>query len=92
MDYWRKPEGAPHKHEVRVVSLSVYLSVCLSVGTFMTQKYIRIVLIYVYLQLLIALVWCTGLHTNVQQTCSDIQLEQTASYTVYRSLMNNNFI
>ena len=39
--------------------------------------------------------WCTALYTNVQQTCSDKQLEQTGSYTrkqVNRSLMNNNFI
>ena len=26
--YWGKPERAPHKHEVRAVGLSVYLSVC----------------------------------------------------------------
>ena len=77
---------------------SVGLSVFLSVRTFMTRKYTRTVLIYGYLQLLIAAfkaVWCTGLYTNVQQTCSDKQLEQTGSYTkkqVYRSLMNNNFI
>ena len=56
----------------------------------MTQKYTRTVLIYGYLQLLIA-AFKAGL---VQQTCSDKQLEQTGSYTkkqVYRSLMNNNF-
>ena len=43
---WGEPERAPHKREVRAVGLSV----C----TFMTQKYTRTVLIYGYLQLLIA--------------------------------------
>ena len=39
-------------------------------------------------------VWCTALYTNVQQSCSDKQHEQTGSYTkkqVYRLLINNNF-
>ena len=47
---WGEPERAPHKREVRAVGLSV----CLSVRTFMTRKYTRTVLIYGYLQLLIA--------------------------------------
>ena len=45
-----EPEQAPHKHEVCAVGLSV----CRSVLTFLTQKYTRAVLIYEYLQLLIA--------------------------------------
>ena len=36
----------PHKREVRVVGLSVCLSVCCSVRTFMTRKSTRVVLIY----------------------------------------------
>ena len=47
---WGEPEQAPHKREVRAVGLSV----CLSVRTFMTRKYTRTILIYGYLQLLIA--------------------------------------
>ena len=81
------------------VCLSICLSICLSVRTFMTRKYTRTVLIYGYLQLLIAAFKAGLVHwfvyTNIQQTCSDKQLEQTRSYTkkqVYRSLMNNTFI
>ena len=40
--YWGEPERAPHKHEVCAACLSVFLSVC----TFMTRKYTRVVLIY----------------------------------------------
>ena len=43
---WGEPERAPHKREVRAVSLSVCLSVCRSVRTFMTRKYTRVILIY----------------------------------------------
>ena len=40
---WGKPERAPHKREVRAVGLSVCLSVCRSVRTFMTRKYTRVI-------------------------------------------------
>ena len=69
---------------------SVCRSVCRSVRTFMTRKYTRVVLIYGYLQLLIAAFKAGLIHCfahNIQQTCSDKQLEQTGSYTkkqVYR--------
>ena len=43
---WGEPERAPHKREVCAACLSVYLSFCLSVRTFMTRKYTRIVVIY----------------------------------------------
>ena len=43
---WGKPECAPHKCKVRVACLSVFMSVFLSVRTFVTQKYTRIVVIY----------------------------------------------
>ena len=97
---WGEPERALHKREVRAVGRSVCLSVSLSVRTFMTRKYTRTVLIYGYLQLLIAAFKAGLVHwfvdyTNIQQTCNDKQLEQTGSYTkkqVYRWLMNNNFI
>ena len=39
---WGKPERAPHKREVCVACLSVFLSV----RTFMIRKYTRVVLIY----------------------------------------------
>ena len=39
---WGEPEQASHKHEVHVACLSV----CLSVHTFITRKYTRVVLIY----------------------------------------------
>ena len=39
---WGEPERAPHKREVRAACLSVFLSV----RTFMTRKYTRIVVIY----------------------------------------------
>ena len=40
--YWGEPEQAPHKCEVRAACLSFFLSV----RTFMTRKYTRIVVIY----------------------------------------------
>ena len=80
MEYnWDEPERAPHKREVCAACLSVYLSVFLSVRTFMMQKYTRVILIYEVPQLLIAafmmhLVNCFVCHC-VQQTCSEKQHE-----------------
>ena len=68
---WGEPERAPHKCEVRAVGLSVCLSICLSVRTsvrtFMTRKYTRTVLIYGYLQLLIAAFKAGLVHCFVHQ-------------------------
>ena len=58
-------ERAPHKREVRAVGRSVCL--CLSIRTFMTRKYTRTVLIYGYLQLLIAAFQAGLVHWFVQQ-------------------------
>ena len=69
--FWGEPERAPHKHEVRAVGrsvgMSVYLSICLSVHMFMTRKYTRTVLIYGYLQLLIAAFKAGLVHWFVHQ-------------------------
>ena len=61
--YWGEPERAPHKHEVRAVGLSL----CLYVRMFMTRKYTRTVLIYGYLQLLIAAFKAGLVHWFVHQ-------------------------
>ena len=45
MGNWGEPERAPHKREVRTARLSV----CLSVRTFITRKYTRVVVIYLML-------------------------------------------
>ena len=47
---WGEPEQAPHIRDV----CKFCLSVCLSVRTFMTQQFTNVILIYGYLQLLIA--------------------------------------
>ena len=60
---WGEPERAPDKREVRAVGLSI----CLSVRTFMTRKYTRTVLIYGYLQLLIAAFKAGLVHWFVHQ-------------------------
>ena len=62
-----EPERAPHKREVRAISLFVCLSICLSVRTFMTRKYTTTVLIYGYLQLLIAAFKAGLVHWFVHQ-------------------------
>ena len=62
--YWGEPERAPHKREARAVGLSVCVSICLSVRTFMTQ---RTALIYGYLQLLIAAFKAGLVHWFVHQ-------------------------
>ena len=66
--YWGKPERAPHKREVRAVGLSV----CRSVRTFMTRKYTRTVLIYGYLQLLIAAFKVGLVHWFVHQDSTNM--------------------
>ena len=66
--YWGEPERAPHKREVRAVCLSV----CLSVRTFMTRKYTRTVLIYGYLQLLIAAFKAGLVHWFVHQRSTNM--------------------
>ena len=62
--YWGEPERAPHKREVRAVGLSV----C----TFMTRKYTRTVLIYGYLQLLIAAFKAGLVHWFVHQRSTNM--------------------
>ena len=59
-----EPEQAPHKREVRAFGLSIYLSVCPYVHE---QNYTRTVLIYGYLQLLIAAFKAGLVHCFVHQ-------------------------
>ena len=68
LDNWGEPEQAPHKREVRAVGLSI----CLSVRTFMTRKYTRTVLIYGYLQLLIAAFKVGLVHWFVHQRSTNM--------------------
>ena len=62
--HWGEPERAPHKREVRAVGLSVRM--------FMTRKYTKTVLIYGYLQLLIAAFKAGLVHWFVHQRSTNM--------------------
>ena len=64
MHSWGEPERSPHKREIRAVGLSV--------RTFMTRKYTRTVLIYGYLQLLIAAFKAGLVHWFVHQRSTNM--------------------
>ena len=77
---WGEPERAPHKREVRAVCLSVCLSFCPYVHDtkiYKNNSNLRVPSVVNCLRR----AWCIALYTNVQQTCSDKQLERTGSYT-----------
>ena len=64
-----------------IINVKFIRSVCLSVCTFMTQKYTRVVLIYGYLQLLIAVFTATAslnLKFNVYVLCVPYYLQYLA--------------